>query len=119
MESNAANFNTTRNVKSGKYSYIETVISVNSKTCEHWESKVDVITSPKFGTVSVKVGKPRVLGRSANKNSKCNGRKFKGLDIYYTSKKNFRGRDFIKVRNSFPGWPSSYNGYYLLTINVK
>ena len=108
-----------KKAKTGIPSFIASIRTFNDRTCEHLQSNIDVISPPKFGTIVVKIGKPKKITTTSTKRKTCLGRYLKGLEIIYTSAKNFKGWDSLRVQISYPGRSSKWNSYYTYKIRVN
>lgn len=107
-----------RNAVSGKNSYL--IYHHNlTKSCQTVRIKIDFIKFPKHGTASAKVSRRKYSAKNSSLEH-CYGRSGLFLDIYYKSKKGFKGKDLIVYRRVSENANDKYNKQiHRLTINVR
>ncbi|AXS39575.1 hypothetical protein [Breoghania sp. L-A4] len=86
-----------RTVKPGRTSAVGGYSVVHSDTCLNGPlPRYRIKTAPEHGKVEFR----KETWKFRNKSSRCDGKPVKGLVIYYTPNKGFRGKDSFKVENS-------------------
>ena len=74
-----------------------------------------VTVKPKSGEISFRKGETYTIPRGGD--NKCAGQKVRGVGVYYTPKKGFRGKDSTKITVWENGARSRYS--YLSVIKVR
>lgn len=88
------------NVLSGQPHRVDTYYNFNDM-CEGGPVRVSIPAKPKRGSFSTKNETTTISGANIGNVGNCNGKKVKGVAIYYVSNKGFRGKDrFVSTDNA-------------------
>jgi len=70
--------------------------------CSFLEIKVDVVKKPAHGTVTPKIAGSRITKAEIGSARNCLGKPTKVIEVYYRSKKGYRGKDPFTVQMRTP-----------------
>ena len=91
--------------------------AIDARTCGNLAKPKITLGKPKHGQATAKWVTRRVVGASGAAR-KCNGRTAKGMAIYYTPGRGFRGQDGfrVRVRNRLDGRARTMTDYIVVDV---
>ena len=90
-------------VPAGKTTEVDFVGSYNMRTCQNGPRAQVRIRNPKHGRVSTKWVSRKIQANQVRSGGrKCVGRTMKGMAVYYTPNRGYRGADSFRINWSYP-----------------
>ena len=109
--------NVTRTAVSGTPSLMHRYHSWHPGSCESMSGVVKVVTKPKNGKLTTRVGKIAIHTSRAGPVRNCAGKIVNSFDVYYTSTRSFRGADEFELDVHFYGNNSRFLDSYRVNVN--